>query len=383
MRRAIGRLLLPLLLGACQTSESAKAPTNCLLVEDGHGPAGRTPIRAETVADGLEVPWAIAFLPDGDLLVTERPGRIRRVRGGELVAEPVAEVPVRAVGEGGLMGIALHPDFSDDRLFYLALTSPDDDNRIELWRLAEDGASAERVRVVFSGIPAHRIHDGGRLRIGPDRKLYLSTGDAGRPDRSQEPDTPSGKILRLELDGSIPADNPDPKSPVFLSGIRNSQGFDWLADGTLVVADHGPSGEFARRGGDEVSLARAGDNLGWPDVWRCQGRKGMVTPSITWRRATPPGGLAVVRGDAIPGWDGSVVVATLGSRALLRLAFDEDGRVREHEVYFPGDPPEGLGRLREAVLGPDGDVYLTTSNCDGRGRCPPEKDKVLRLVPAR
>lgn len=378
MRAAVGLLLI---LFACQTTESGKTNSDCTFVEEGHGPAGRTAVRAETVVAGLEVPWAIAFLPNGDLLVTERPGRLRLVRDGALVEAPVAEVPVEAVAESGLMGIALHPEFEQNRFFYLALTAPNGaGNRIERWKLSQEGTSASVDRVIFGGIPAHRIHDGGRLKIGPDRKLYLSTGDAGKPDRSQEAGSPSGKLLRLELDGSIPADNPDPKSPVFLSGIRNSQGFDWLDDTTLVVADHGPSGEFGRRGGDEVSIARKGENLGWPTIWRCEERERMVTPAITWRQATPTAGVAVFRGDAISGWEGSVLVATLGSRLLQRLVFDGE-RVRRHEVYFPGDPPEGLGRLREAILGPDGHLYLTTSNCDGRGRCHSEKDKILRIVP--
>lgn len=381
MRAGVALLLFLL---ACQTSNSNKATTDCIYVEEGHGPEGSTPVRAETVAEGLEVPWAIAFLPDGDLLVTERPGRLRRVRGGKLQEAPVAEVPVEAVAESGLMGIALHPEFAQNRLFFLALTAPGDkENRIERWKLSEDGNSATFDRVIFGGIPAHRIHDGGRLKVGPDNKLYLSTGDAGKPDRSQSPDSPSGKLLRLELDGSVPKDNPDPSSPVFLSGIRNSQGFDWLDDGLLVVADHGPSGEFGRRGGDEVSVARKGANLGWPTIWRCEKREKMVTPLISWRQATPAAGAAVFRGGTIPGWEGSVLVSTLGSRHLQRLVLDRNHRISRHEVYFPGDPPNGLGRLREAIMGPDGHLYLTTSSCDGRGTCPPSKDKIVRLVTSR
>lgn len=369
-------------LFACQTSNSGKKNPDCVFVEEGHGPTGDAAVRAETVAEGLEVPWAIAFLPDGDLLVTERPGRLRRVRDGELQEAPIAEVEVEAVAESGLMGIALHPDFAQNRYFYLALTAPGgDENRVERWQLSEDGNAAKRDRVIFGGVAAHRIHDGGRLKVGPDRKLYVSTGDAGKPDRSQDPASPSGKLLRLELDGSIPEDNPDPTSPVFLSGIRNSQGFDWLDDERLVVADHGPSGEFGRRGGDEVSVARRGENLGWPTIWRCETREGLVTPAIAWRQATPAAGAAVFRGGTIPGWEGSVLVATLGSRHLQRLVLNREMRVTENEVYFLGDPPAGLGRLREAVMGPDGHLYLTTSNCDGRGTCPPEKDKILRLVP--
>lgn len=379
MRARLGLLLF---LVACQTSNSGKTSADCLFVEEGHGPAGETAVRAETIAEGLEVPWAIAFLPDGDLLVTERPGRLRLVRDGVLQEDPLAEIAVESAAESGLLGIVLHPDFARNRHFYLALTVPGgSENRIERWTLSEDGNAASFDRVIFDGIPAHRIHDGGRLKIGPDGKLYLSTGDAGDPNRSQDPNSPAGKLLRLELDGSIPKDNPDPSSPVFLSGIRNSQGFDWLDDDLLVVADHGPSGEFERRGGDEVSVARKGDNLGWPSIWRCEERGNLVAPIISFRQATPSAGTVVFRGASIPGWEGSVLVSTLGSRHLQRLILDRDHRVARHEVYFAEDPPAGFGRLREAIMGPDGHLYLTTSNCDGRGNCPPEKDKILRLVP--
>lgn len=371
------------LLVACQTSGGGKPQeTDCLHVEADRGPPGRTPVQAETVVEGLEVPWALAFLPDGGILVTERPGRLRLVRDGELLPTPVAEIPVESGPESGLLGIVLDPDFSQNRFFYVALTAPGgNENRIERWKLSEDGQSATFDRVVFGGIPAHRIHDGGRLKIGPDRKLYLSTGDAGQPDRSQRTDSPAGKLLRLELDGSVPSDNPIPGSPVFLLGIRNAQGFDWLDPGTLVVSDHGPSGEFGRRGGDEVNVVKKGDNLGWPTVWRCERRDGLVAPILTWTRATPSAGVAVHRGGRIADWDGSVLLATLGSRHLHRIVLDDERRVRAHEVYFAGDPPEGLGRLREAIMGPDGHLYLTTSNCDGRGRCPPEKDRIVRVVP--
>lgn len=380
---ARARIVALLCLAACQTSKAGKASDDgCLLVEGGHGPPGTTPVSVETVATGLEVPWALAFLPDGGILVTERPGRLRLVRDGKLLPDPVAEFPVEQSAETGLMGIALHPDFAQNRSFFLALTAPGGkENRVELWKLSEEGTKASFQSVIFGGIPAARIHDGGRIKIGPDRKLYVGTGDAGRPDRSQDASTFAGKLLRLELDGSIPADNPIPGSPIFLSGIRNTQGFDWLDHETLVVADHGPSGEFGRRGGDEVSIARRGDNLGWPDIWRCEQGEGRITPILTWSRATPAAGLAYQRRGRIEEWDGSVFLATLGSRHLQRIVLGENRRVRAHEVYFAGDPPEGLGRLREAIVGPDGHLYLTTSNCDGRGHCPPEKDRIVRIVP--
>jgi glucose/arabinose dehydrogenase len=368
-------------------ARDAPDASGCELVPKGQlGHAGTTPVRAERVASGLEVPWGLAFLPGGDVLVTERPGRVRLLRGGRLEERPVLEVPVSARSEGGLLGIALAPDFATSRAFFLYLTverGRRQVNRVARYVLAEDARSAREERVLLDDIPAEQYHDGGRLRVGPDGQLYVGTGDAGEPTSAQRLETPAGKLLRIAPDGAIPKDNPFPGSPVFLLGIRNLEAFDWRADGALVLADHGPSGELRRTGHDRVLVVeRGGANLGWPDVYGCQGREGMPAPSLSWVDAVPPGGGAIYTGSAIPDWKGSFLVGTLRSRHLHRVVFAEDGRrVARHEVYFEGDPPRGLGRLREVVMGPDGAVWVTTSNCDGRGTCPPQKDEILRILP--
>jgi glucose/arabinose dehydrogenase len=340
-------------------------------------------IRVERVASGLEVPWGIAFLPGGDALVTERPGRVRLLRGGKLEEAPVAAVEIAGRGEGGLLGVAVDPAFATNRRFYLYATVDQGGrpvNQVTRWILADDARSARRDRVILDGIAAERYHDGGRIRFGPDGYLYVGTGDAGEPKRSQDPRSPNGKILRITTDGEPAPGNPFPGSAVYVLGLRNVEAFDWRDDGSLVVADHGPSGELGRRGHDEVSVARAGANLGWPAVYGCEERAGMVSPVLSFREATPPGGGAIYRGDAIPGWKGSFVVGTLGARHVHRVVLDRDGKLDAHEVYLEGDPPAGLGRVREVVQGPDGALWLTTSNCDGRGTCPPEKDVVVRVV---
>jgi glucose/arabinose dehydrogenase len=367
--------------GGSGSSVSAVAP-NCLLVEDGWGPAGTTAIRVERVADGLEVPWAIAFLPGGDALVTERPGRIRLLRGGALEPAPVATVPVVAEGESGLLGIAADPGFVENRRFYTYATVEAEGrtvNQISRWVLADDRRSAQMDRVIVDGIPAATTHDGGRIRFGPDGLLYAGTGDAQESRRSQDRDSLGGKLLRVTADGAPADGNPFPGSAVFMLGIRNSQGFDFLDAQTLVVADHGPSGDTGRTGHDEVNVARAGANLGWPDAYSCEAAEGITSPVLVWSRAAPPSGGSVYRGDAVPAWKGSFLAGVLGARHLHRIVL-EDGRVREHEVYLQGDPPEGLGRVRDVQQGPDGAVWVTTSNCDGRGTCPPEKDVVARIV---
>lgn len=370
---------------ACAACGGLPQDPDCQFVESGYGPVGSASVRVEVVARGLEVPWGIAFLPGGDLLVTERPGRVRLVRAGQLVAEPVATLAPAADGEGGLLGIAIAPDFEQSRSFYLYVTATEGGapvNRVERWRLAPDARSASRDRVILGGIPSVQYHDGGRIRFGPDGMLYVSTGDAGRAEASQSMESLSGKLLRLTPEGAVPTDNPFPGSPIFVLGIRNSQGFDWRDARTLFIADHGPTGERGRAGADEVNVAEAGANLGWPEVYRCERAQGLVAPSLTFRSAVPPGGAAVYTGDAIPEWKGSLLVGTLASKHLHRVAFEPapSRRVAAHEVFLLGDPPDGFGRLREVAMGPDGATYLTTSNCDGRTACPADKDLVLRIA---
>jgi aldose sugar dehydrogenase len=387
----IGLPFLALVLAAgCETQEGGATGQQaagaeeaaCRLISDGFGPAGTVSVGVEEIATGLEAPWGIGFLPDGSIMISERPGRLRIVREGRLSPDPVATLEVAPSSEGGLLGLALHPDFDSNRLFYLYYTVRKQGrpvNRVERWRLSEDARQASAELVIIDDIPAAQYHNGGRLRFGPDGMLYVGTGDAGTPQISQDVSSPAGKILRLTPDGDVPEDNPFPGQPAFVTGIRNTQGFDWWDDTTLIVTDHGPSGEMGRRGHDEVSVARAGDNLGWPNIYGCQTREGMVTPLLTWERAVPPGGAAIYRGEAIPEWRDSLIIGSLRSVHLHRVVLTSDNppRLERHEVYFP----EELGRLREVTVGPDNELYVTTSNCDGRGNCGSDKDKLLRVVP--
>ncbi|HEY9803105.1 MAG TPA: PQQ-dependent sugar dehydrogenase [Leptolyngbyaceae cyanobacterium] len=363
------------------SQETAANSQACTLVENRFGSQGRVKLRVEEVVTGLEVPWGIAFLPNQDMLVTERPGRVRLVRGGKLISKPVATINVTETGEDGLLGIATHPNFAQNRFFYVYYTADRNGsqvNRVERWRLSENGLTASRDKIILDNIPVAQFHNGGRIRFGPDGMLYIGTGDAREPESSQDVKSLAGKILRVTPDGQIPQDNPFGKSPVYITGIRNTQGFDWLDKSRLWVTDHGPSGELGRRGHDKASLARAGDNLGWPTIYRCESGEGLVTPSIVWREALPPGGATIYTGNSIPEWKGSLIIATLRSQHLQRVAFNPQSpqQVVRHEVYLQGK----YGRLREAIMGPDGELYITTSNCDGRGNCPSQQDKILRIT---
>ena len=358
--------------------------TPCLFVAEGFGPPGMAALKAETIVSGLEVPWGIAFLPGGDWLVTERPGRVRLIRNGAVIAT-VLTMEIAPGAEGGLLGIVASPAFEQDGLFYVYATVVVDGarmNRVLRYHLDAEHRAATLDRIILARLPSAEYHDGGRLRFGPDGMLYVGTGDAHDPALAQARDSLGGKILRVAPDGAIPPDNPFFPSPIFILGVRNTQGFDWIDRSTLVVTDHGPSGELGRTGHDEVSLAHAGDNLGWPRIYGCETAPGKVTPALSWEEAVPPGGAAVYTGTAIPEWRGSVLIGTLRSKHLHRVELDPDNprRVRRHEVYFQGDPPTGFGRLREVIMGPDGELYVTTSNCDGRGTCPPSQDRILRLT---
>ncbi|HWE26091.1 MAG TPA: PQQ-dependent sugar dehydrogenase [Myxococcales bacterium] len=377
------RLLAALLLAGGAHAFAA----DCQLVAKGYGPKGQAQVRLETVVSGLEVPWGIAFLPGGDALVTERPGRVRLVHAlaakkpAPLRPEVVASIAVDATEEGGLLGIALGPQFDENRFFYLYMTVREGgkkSNRVERWQLARDFASAKFDKRIVDGIPSAAYHDGGRIRFGPDGMLYVGTGDGREPDRSQDPKSLGGKLLRFTADGAVPKDNPIAGNPMYVLGIRNTQGFDWK-DGKLYLTDHGPSGEMLRTGHDEVNLASPGANLGWPTIYGCEKKAGMIAPSLTWTEAVPPGGASFYTGTGIPEWRGSLLIGTLRSQHLHRVKFSDadPAQVELHEVYFANE----AGRLRDVVMGPDGFLYVTTSNCDGRGECGRDRDRILRVVP--
>jgi len=359
-----------------------EAASECMVVPEGFGPAGEVEIETDVVASGLETPWAIDWLPGGEMLVTERSGAILRVTtDGTVVRPAVAEIPVTETSEGGLLGLAVHPEFESNRWFYIYYGGADDTNQVERWVLAEDNATAVLDKVILSDIPAAQFHSGGRLRFGPDGHLYIGTGDAATLAFPQDLESLSGKILRVTDEGEIPDDNPFPGSPVWVYGVRNTQGLAWTDDGTMITTDHGPSGlphEDGRSGHDELNIVVAGDNLGWPELFACEEGDDVVSPIITWAEALPPAGLAVYTGTEIPEWQGDIVIGVLGFGdigQLHRIRLDDDGAVAISESYLVGS---GFGRIRDVAMGPDGGLYFTTSNCDGRGACG-DGDLIVRV----
>ncbi|NHN60236.1 MULTISPECIES: PQQ-dependent sugar dehydrogenase [Halorussus] len=334
----------------------------------------RTRFRTETVTMELEVPWGAAFAPDGDLYLTERPGRVQRVAAKNGRKEEVADLTdvVAARGEGGLLGLALHP--ADPDLAYTYQTYEGEDglaNRVVRHRVSEDFA---RESVLVDGIPASPIHDGGRIAFGPagssasDRALYVTTGDASQGSLAQDRSSPAGKVLRLTPEGEPHPDNPFGDA-VFTYGHRNPQGLAWR-DGTLFSTEHGPDT------GDEINVLRAGNNYGWPAVTGPSDGDRFTDPVAAYTPTIAPGSAAFYHGP-IRAWQGDFFFGTLAGTHLHRVRIDDDNEVVEQQRLLDGK----YGRLRTVFTGPDDHLYVTTSNRDGRGTPAPQDDRVLRIQP--
>ncbi|WP_276299089.1 PQQ-dependent sugar dehydrogenase [Halorussus lipolyticus] len=325
--------------------------------------------RIETVTMELEVPWGTAFTPDGDLYLTERPGRVQRVTAENNRKEEVADLTdaVAPRGEGGLLGLAFHPDDAD--LAYTYQTYEDDSglaNRVVRHRVSE---GFDRESVVIDGIPASSIHNGGRIAFGPDGALYVTTGDASRSELAQDRESLAGKVLRLTPEGEAHPDNPF-DSRVFTYGHRNPQGLAWR-DGTLFVTEHGPATD------DEINVLEAGNNYGWPEVKGQSEADEFTDPIAAYTPTIAPGSAAFYRGP-IDEWSGDFFFGTLAGTHLHRVRIGENDEVVEQERLLDGK----YGRLRTVFTGPDDHLYVTTSNRDGRGTPAPQDDRVLRIQPA-
>ena len=339
----------------------------------------------QLVASGLRAPWAVDLAPDGRLFVTERPGRVRIVQlgpGGGLQADPWATLPASTSvdGERGLLGIALDPGFSSNGFAYLYYTyvAPGGAIRNKVVRMRDQSGRGTDETVVFDGILGNNDHDGGRLKFGPDGKLYVTTGDAENGANAQDPIALAGKILRLNTDGSIPSDNPTPGSPVWSLGHRNVQGIAWQPDtGVLYETEHGPSNLFPDCCNDEVNLIVPGGNYGWPTVRGAPGDPRFRDPLIdsgrveTW---APSGATFATRPGPLRG---SFLFATLRGQHLHRVVFGPDGRAVAFQEKLLTNQ---YGRLRDVFEIASGEFLVLTSNRDGRGVPAADDDRVLLVT---
>ncbi len=359
-----------------------------------HAPPGRgageietstqTRLKVETVVGGLQVPWSIVWAPDGRMIFTERVGRVRVFENGKLRAEPLFTVPdVEPSGESGLMSIALHPQFASNHFLYLSYAYAGDGKRVRVVRYREIPSGLVDRTVIIEDIPAAQFHAGCRLRFGPDGKLYITTGDATQRDLAQRLDSLAGKILRVNDDGTIPADNPfvgrqNARPEIWSYGHRNPQGIDWQpVTNLLFETEHGPSGFDGPDGGDEVNVVEKGKNYGWPLIHHKQTREGLESPLLEYTPACAPASGMFYRSSAFSQFTGNFFFGCLRGERIIRVVLD-GRKVVSQENLLAGK----YGRIRDVAEGPEGYLYFSTSNRDGRGSPAKDDDRIIRLIPA-
>ncbi len=312
----------------------------------------------QAIATNLTVPWDIGFLPNGTMVYTERGGQLTIAGNMEQTFNIDG---VRAGGEGGLLGLAVHPEFTKNNWIYLYFTTNNQTNKVVRYRLANNQLTVDRT--IIENIPGANYHNGGKIAFGPDNKLYITTGDAQDTSQAQEPSSLAGKILRLNDDGSIPADNPF-GNPVYSYGHRNPQGLAWDSQGRLWSTEHGRSG--LSTGLDELNLIQKGGNYGWPTIQGDETRDGMIKPvahsgpNATWA----PANLVIL--------NNTIYFTGLRGQSLYQAEISGNGVGKISSHYF-----ELYGRLRALAIH-DGNLYFSTSNRDGRGKPAVDDDKIFK-----
>lgn len=343
--------------------------------------ATEMPYKAYVLIENLEVPWAMDMDPSGRIFFTERAGQVRLFVDGVLQPDPVIRFPdTVSSGEGGLLGLTLHPDFDQNHFIYVYQTYVINGRNVNrVIRLIEENNKAEIDKIIIDDLPGSTNHNGGRIQIGPDQKLYITAGDIYQTELAQQINSLGGSILRLELDGSIPNDNPFPGSPIYSWGHRNPQGLDWHPETRqLFSSEHGQSAH------DEINIIYPGENYGWPVIEGDQENDEMLSPWVHSGRATwAPSGLTFITQGP---WAGDLLVANLRGQQIIRFSIDSSVNEGKHSLY-----PEltntdylfekELGRVRDVFEDSDGNVYILTNNRDGRGRPVANDDRILILIP--
>jgi len=339
---------------------------------------GNTEVNIETVAGGLNTPWEIIWGPDDHIWFTERAGTVSRLdpESGEVTVLLTIK-DVYEEGESGLLGMALHPEFTETPFVYLAYTYFSGSIKERIVRYSYNGTGLSGPEILLDGITGGRIHIGARLLIHDD-KLYVTTGEAGRDQLSQDLFSVNGKVLRMNLDGSIPGDNPIAGSYIWAWGLRNAQGLVMVND-RLYASDHGPNSD------DEINLIEKCKNYGWPEVYGfcdspseiayCKANN-VVEPLLTLTPTLAVAGIDYYEGGIIPEWENSILMTSLKAGQLLSMKLSSDGRsLQEARVWLRNR----FGRLRDICISPDGSVYLAVSNRDGRGSPSKEDDRIIRI----
>lgn len=333
----------------------------------------------EVFVKNLEVPWSIVFTSENRVLVNERPGRLRIIENGKLITEPLKIFDeVSNNSEEGLMGLALDPDYTANKLIYVSYSyKKADELLVKVVRFKDNGNSLSMEKIIFDNLPAAKYHAGCRLRFGPDKKLYITTGDAGERNYAQDLNKLHGKILRINSDGTIPADNPFANSPVWSYGHRNPQGIDWYP-GTDILweTEHGPSGFDGPSGGDELNVIVKGGNYGWPVVSHNESKEGMVSPLLVFTPAEAPASGMFYKSGKIAEFKECFLFGCLKGNGIIVVKIDPNDKTKALSYKKIATD---FGRIRDITEGNDGFIYFSSSNRDGRGRIQDGDDKIYRI----
>jgi aldose sugar dehydrogenase len=359
--------------------EEYYAPIRHLINKTNMVDVNLTEYKVVEVASGLSVPWSIVFTSPERILVTERIGNIRVIEIGNLLKTPLHTFSeVVSDGEEGLMSLALHPNYTSNKIVYASLAYMKNNMMIvKVVSFKDNGDSVSEVRIIMDDIPAAQYHAGCRLAFGPDKKLYITTGDAGNKNAAQDLNSLAGKILRVNDDGSIPSDNPFPNSAVWSYGHRNPQGIAWDSAGSMFETEHGPSTFDGPPGGDEVNMIVRGGNYGWPLVSHERKLEGTISPILVYgSSAEAPASLLVYSGKIFTIWRDNLFFGALRGEGLMHIVLDRNNKVTSYEKF----KDINLGRIRDVAESPTGEIYFSTSNRDGRGKAASNDDRIFKIV---